>query len=198
MMDLAVHLQALAAQSAELTAFLEDAESSCWHAASLRPRGRVFRQHRWRHQSAPGPSSRLVGNGVLQPRGGGVTHGEALTLPRAAAQIPGVAGGRATATSPLGLAMAPSLLAPSTEAKKTTASYTLTATQHGTGVRFSGAVFGRSYSVSAGARIPATVGAEPDGMWRYDSLVRRVGAAFTRCDGADRVESASWFMKFAA
>uniref|UniRef100_A0A0D9YSM7 Uncharacterized protein n=1 Tax=Oryza glumipatula TaxID=40148 RepID=A0A0D9YSM7_9ORYZ len=124
---------ALAAQSAEPAAFLEDAESSYWHVASLRPRGRVFKRHGWvsigdasclRHSRMRSPAHRPGSSAMAfcNHAGVGVTHGEALTLPRAAAQVPRVAGGRATSASPLGLAMVPSLLAPSTESEKTTSS----------------------------------------------------------------------------
>ena len=81
MMDLAAQLRALAAQLADPTAFLEEAEPLYRHAVTLRPRGRVFKQHGWGQHSVV----------TLQPRGDGVTRGEALMFPLPAAPSPGVA-----------------------------------------------------------------------------------------------------------
>uniref|UniRef100_A0A0E0FA16 Tyrosine specific protein phosphatases domain-containing protein n=1 Tax=Oryza meridionalis TaxID=40149 RepID=A0A0E0FA16_9ORYZ len=81
MMDLAAQLRALAAQSAEPAAFVEEAEPLYRHAVTLRPRERVFKQHGWRQHSAV----------TLQPRGGSVTRGEVLMFPLPAAPTLGVA-----------------------------------------------------------------------------------------------------------
>uniref|UniRef100_A0A0E0Q5R7 Uncharacterized protein n=1 Tax=Oryza rufipogon TaxID=4529 RepID=A0A0E0Q5R7_ORYRU len=81
MMDLAAQLRALAAQLADPTAFLEEAEPLYRHAVTLRLRGRVFKQHGWGQHSVV----------TLQPRGDGVTRGEALMFPLPAVPSPGVA-----------------------------------------------------------------------------------------------------------
>uniref|UniRef100_A0A0D9ZIB0 MBD domain-containing protein n=1 Tax=Oryza glumipatula TaxID=40148 RepID=A0A0D9ZIB0_9ORYZ len=81
MMDLAAQLRAMAAQSAEPAAFIEEAEPLYGHAVALCSRGHVFKQHGWQQYLAV----------TLQPRGGGVTRGEALMFPLPAAPSPGVA-----------------------------------------------------------------------------------------------------------
>nr|AAL31084.1 hypothetical protein [Oryza sativa Japonica Group]AAN04160.1 Hypothetical protein [Oryza sativa Japonica Group] len=171
-MDLAEQVQALVALSAEQAMSLGATERSDRQVVMfLRPRQHNFKR-RLRGASSRKKMSRLAVNfkpkmaaprgrlpGALllilaETRSGGVVLGMASTT----APLPKPPADRTRSweiqpiqhsITPLGLAMASSPLAPSTEAAKTTASSTSTATQHGLGVRFSSAISRRCDAVSA-------------------------------------------------
>uniref|UniRef100_A0A0E0DBW8 Uncharacterized protein n=1 Tax=Oryza meridionalis TaxID=40149 RepID=A0A0E0DBW8_9ORYZ len=171
-MDLAAQLRAMAAQSAEPAAFIEEAEPLYRHAVAFPRMAAIFSG-----DAATMRGRRDSWRGAHVSSSGGAKSGS----------------GSATSTSPLGLAMAPSPLAPSTAAISTS-----TAIQHGTSIWFSGAIFRRCGFISAGGG--ARTGDGWSRAWRRacSAIRRRDGwvwhsrVAMAQIVPAPRAGSQSW------